>query len=74
MWPNPQETADLVIFTEEIHNGKLHFYAVVGIIDTAMIYYESFISQFAIPTLSLVKKSISYYRKYLLQAYWFCRE
>ena len=25
MWPNPQETADLVIFTEEIRNGKLHF-------------------------------------------------
>ena len=25
MWPNPQETADLVIFTEEIFNGKLHF-------------------------------------------------
>ena len=25
MRPNPQETADLVTFTEEIHNGKLHF-------------------------------------------------
>ena len=25
MWPNPQETADLVTFTEEIINGKLHF-------------------------------------------------
>ena len=25
MWPNPKETADLVTFTEEIHNGKLHF-------------------------------------------------
>ena len=25
MWSNPQETADLVIFTEEIFNGKLHF-------------------------------------------------
>ena len=25
MWPNPQETADLVAFTEEILNGKLHF-------------------------------------------------
>ena len=24
MWPNPQETADLVTFTEEILNGK-HF-------------------------------------------------
>ena len=25
MRPNPQETADLVTFTEEILNGKLHF-------------------------------------------------
>ena len=25
MWPNPQETADLVTYTEEILNGKLHF-------------------------------------------------
>ena len=24
MWPNPQETADLITFTEEILNGKLH--------------------------------------------------
>ena len=25
MWPNPQKTADLIIVTEEILNGKLHF-------------------------------------------------
>ena len=25
MWPNPQETVDLVKFTEEILKGKLHF-------------------------------------------------
>ena len=25
MWLNPQETADLVTFTEQILNGKLHF-------------------------------------------------
>ena len=25
MWPNPQFPADLVTFTEEIRNGKLHF-------------------------------------------------
>ena len=25
MWPNPQETADFVTFTEEMLNGKLHF-------------------------------------------------
>ena len=25
MWPNPQNNADLVTFTEKILNGKLHF-------------------------------------------------
>ena len=30
MRPNPQETVDLVTFTEEILNGKLHFYAVIN--------------------------------------------
>ena len=25
MWSNPSETADLVTFTKEILNGKLHF-------------------------------------------------
>ena len=25
IWPNPEETSDLVTFTEEILNGKLHF-------------------------------------------------
>ena len=25
MWPNPQETVDLVTFTGEIPNGKLYF-------------------------------------------------
>ena len=24
-WPNPQETADLIKFTEEILNGKFYF-------------------------------------------------
>ena len=26
MWPNLQETVDLVTFTEEILNGKFHFF------------------------------------------------
>ena len=29
MWPNPQETANLVTFTEEILNRKLHFLCIV---------------------------------------------
>ena len=32
MWSNPQETSDLVTFTEEILNGKLHFCTVSIII------------------------------------------
>ena len=28
-WPNSQFPADLVTFTEEIHNGKLHFLCTV---------------------------------------------
>ena len=31
MWPNPQETVDLVTFTEEILNGKPHFCAMQAI-------------------------------------------
>ena len=30
MLRNPQESADLLTFTEEIHNGKLHFLCSVG--------------------------------------------
>ena len=29
MWPNPQETAELATFIEEIFNGKLHFLCIV---------------------------------------------
>ena len=31
MWTNPQETAQLLRFTEEIFNGKLHFLSIVGV-------------------------------------------
>ena len=29
MWPIPQETADLVTFTQEIFQEELHIYAVL---------------------------------------------
>ena len=32
MWTNPQETADLVTFTEEILNEKLHFLGSVTLV------------------------------------------
>ena len=34
--PNPQETADLVTFTEEILNGKLHFLCSVACTETVI--------------------------------------
>ena len=37
MWPNPQEAADFVTFTEEILNGKLH------ILSSVTIYVFSFL-------------------------------
>ena len=40
MWPNPQETADLVTFTEEILNGKLHF-RTVGLDQGRVLYTEA---------------------------------
>ena len=32
MWPNPPGTANLLTFTEEISNGKLHFLCSVELI------------------------------------------
>ena len=37
MWPNPQETADLFTFTEEILNRKLHFFAQWDPISTELV-------------------------------------
>ena len=37
MWPNPQEPADLVTFTEEIPNGKFYFYAVRAAVQAAVL-------------------------------------
>ena len=31
MWPNPQETADLVTSTEESLNEKIHFCSVLNV-------------------------------------------
>ena len=39
MWQNPQETVDLVTFTEEILSGKLHFFVapIVSLLLTKII-------------------------------------
>ena len=39
MWPNPQETMDLVTFTEKILNGKLHFLCSVSTMGTFLDYF-----------------------------------
>ena len=38
MWPNAQETVDLVAFTEEIPNEKLYFCAVLTALSTGTPY------------------------------------
>ena len=47
MRPNPQKTADLVTFTEEILNGKIHFLCsawencvTVGVVNIRCCYYQ----------------------------------
>ena len=40
MWLNPQKTADLVTFTEEILNGKLHFLCSVYYQKSTIYYPE----------------------------------
>ena len=43
MWSNPQETADLITFIEEILNGKLYFlYSVTGMPETSFIQVQNF--------------------------------
>ena len=40
MWPNPQETADLVTFIVEFFKGKLHFLWSVYYVSWARICYR----------------------------------
>ena len=49
MWPNPSFPADLVAFTEEILNGKLHFLCNVK---------QKFNKDVAKPKVILFKKSM----------------
>ena len=66
MWPNPQFPADLVTFTEEIINGKLHFLCIVNVhgrCSTAVIvivYYCKYTSSFKQNTHSFVSSILSF--------------
>ena len=63
MWPNPQETADLVIFTEEILNGKLLSFVqskfILNEIITIDDRYPSWINN---KTKSLIKNKTGYFK------------
>ena len=41
MWPNPQQTADLVTFTEEIFHEKFHFLCSVPLYNKTQWSYFS---------------------------------
>ena len=64
MWPNPQLTTDLVTFTEEILNGKLHFCAVI-ITDKMekdweiLPFLKLLDSSYSIPIQGFVKKQVN---------------
>ena len=68
MWPNPQETANLAIFTEEIHNRKLHF--LCSVIKRSLELDVSVISSFNNIWYSaggVLKNSAKFTRKHLYQ-------
>ena len=62
MWPNPQETVDLVI-TEEILNGKLHFLCSVFMYD--LIYHNS------VDYIFMNSKLLNLFWRGFTQVYWY---
>ena len=70
MWRNPQETADLVTFTEEILNEKLHFLWSVIYLNCDLLkleirdsYKKPYCDYVSIPYDYVVPKIISKYWK-----------
>ena len=65
MWPNPQETADLVILTEEILNGNFHFLCILDLTSAEKSHPspDDFKETFA---LNLIKQNVtnSHIQKY----------
>ena len=69
MWPNPQETADLVTVTEEILNGKLHFLYSAVFLRTSLddCFWDilgDFLRYYQLPLLKLV--SLVWHSKFYL--------
>ena len=67
MWPNPQFPGDLVTFTEEILNGKLHFFVQC---DTTLKYniWKSLIEK------NLQMKVLAYSLNFIAGFNWFWRD
>ena len=67
MWPNPQETADLVTFTEDILNGKLHFLCSAGFSPAQQTCFAGEFSKLGPSkcknevSSTLIRNSLSYY-------------
>ena len=59
MWPNPQETPDLVTFTAEILNGKLNFILSVKVV------FEEVVKLALALKLAKIMKAISKFEKIL---------
>ena len=71
MWPNPQETPDLVTFTGEILNGKLRFlynaiynknYGSTTRMETANVHHKSLIF-IKVCAWRLNRQSFKYYNR-----------
>ena len=57
MWPNPQETVDLITFTEEVLNRKLQFCAMIEVYEIRInIFYDAQESRFSSNIRGSVKK------------------
>ena len=72
MWPNPQFPADLVSFTKEILNGKLHF--LCSVLSGSSSSLEAIVTSFLPPLLlgSSWKKSKLYGGRILHSPDWLC--
>ena len=58
MWPNPQETTDLVTFTEEIFNGKFLFFFGQCILSMLKTNHAMITSPFLISSITSWQKYI----------------
>ena len=64
MWPNPQETVDLVTFTEECLNEKLHFCAVLLSVEGLRFRHLYFLSNCFIIVSQLVLLNSQHFLKH----------